>query len=372
MKAYIIYERLFDSQGEFLLVGGIETYLMSLAKVFLSNGIQPEIIQKASKNFVKTIDGIKIRGFKIRRKTYKNLYKSIATEINEADFVVWGLDRCAVPIPHERTISIQHGIPFDYYQIEKKSRQWFYKLGLGRLLKTIQRRNAIKAFETAKYKVCVDYNFWNWYRTYCMPNDESNIYIIPNFAKVDVAPNQNHKDDKIKVVFARRFVRMRGIEAMLKVAAHYHNNKNVEITFAGEGPFLPEIESLKSFDSSITITKYSPEESIQFHKQFDIAIVPSVASEGTSLSLLEAMSAGTAVIATYVGGMTNIIIDGYNGLFVRPNSHKEIIYAIDRLASDRELLETLSRNGVETVKNSFSFETWSLRWTSLINDILSK
>lgn len=373
MKAYIIYERLFNAIGERLLVGGIETYLMNLAKVFIQNDITPIIVQQASVSFKKNVNGIEIRGHIINKgNIYKKLYSTILHEIQDEDFLVWGLDRCAVKVPHERTISIQHGIPFDYYQIEMKSRQIFDKLGLGRLLKSIQRRNAIKAFEVAKYKVCVDYNFWNWYRTFCMPKDEDNITVIPNFATIDSDPNILHHNDVIKVVFARRFVRMRGVEVMIKVAEHYINNPLIQITFAGEGPYLSKIEELQRLDPTISITKYSPEDAVSFHKQFDIAVIPTIASEGTSLSLLEAMSAGTAVICTCVGGMTNIILDGYNGLYVRPGNVNDIISAIDILLKDKYMLDKISRNGVDTVRSSFSHKVWSERWSSLIKEIVEQ
>lgn len=373
MKAYIIYERLFNAIGERLLVGGIETYLMNLAKVFIQNDITPIIVQQASVSFKKNVNGIEIRGHIINKgNIYKKLYSTILHEIQDEDFLVWGLDRCAVKVPHERTISIQHGIPFDYYQIEMKSRQIFDKLGLGRLLKSIQRRNAIKAFEVAKYKVCVDYNFWNWYRTFCMPKDEDNIYVVPNFASVEGCPNLNHEHEVLKVVFARRFVRMRGIEPMLKVVDHYKGNKNIHFTFAGEGPYLSQIEELKTKYGNVSITKYSPGEAVKFHRQFDVAIVPSVASEGTSLSLLEAMSAGNAVISTCVGGMTNIIMDGYNGVFVRPNNANDIIESIDKLMCNRKLLCDIATNGYNTICNAFSFDLWASRWTLIIKEIASK
>ncbi|WP_420491566.1 glycosyltransferase [Neobacillus drentensis] len=51
-------------------------------------------------------------------------------------------------------------------------------------------------------------------------------------------------------------------------------------------------------------------------------------SEGTSLSLLEAMAAKCAEIATNVGGMTNIILDNYNGLIINPDE-SELYLALE-------------------------------------------
>ena len=303
---------------------------------------------------------------------YKRLYQRIKKELTEIDILIWGLDRNAVKVEHERTISIQHGIPFDYYPEEEKTRKKMLDLGLGLTFKMVQRYMARKCFERSKYKVCVDYNFWNWYRTFCLPKDEKNIFVIPNFTEIGEVGTKGNYSGKIRIVFARRFVRMRGIEVFIDVMKHYGNNKDICFTCAGEGPYLKIIEELASKQDNIEITKYSPENSLKFHSQFDIAIVPTIASEGTSLSLLEAMAAGNAVIATCVGGMTNIILDGYNGLFVRPGSADEIIKAIDKLIKDRRYLNYLAENAYNTVNSSFSFEKWRERWGVLLNKILNE
>lgn len=48
------------------------------------------------------------------------------------------------------------------------------------------------------------------------------------------------------------------------------------------------------------------------------------------------MAAGCAVICTNVGGMTNIIIDGYNGLMINPDEDS-LYKALDRLIEDKLL-----------------------------------
>ena len=373
MKCYIIYHHLYDYNGEYKIVGGIESYLLSLGQVMKYYNLSPVIVHRSISDFTKDENGIEIRGYSMpEKKCYKKLYQKIEKELSDEDILIWGLDRNAVKVKHERTISIQHGIPFDYYPEEKKVRKRMLELGLGTAFKTIQRYMARKCFERSKYKVCVDYNFWNWYRTFCLPIDEKNIFVIPNFTEIGDPRVKSRESGKIRIVFARRFVRMRGIEVFIDVMKHYGDNNNISFTCAGEGPYLKKIEELASKQGNIEITKYEPAESLDFHTQFDIAVVPTIASEGTSLSLLEAMAAGNAVIATCVGGMTNIILDGYNGLFVRPGSADDIINAIDKLVNDSEYLNYLAKNAYSTAKASFSFDKWRERWGDVIKMVSSK
>ena len=373
MRAYIIYERFYDHNGDRLLVGGIESYLLALANLLKKKDIQPIIIQYAKNNFKIEHNNILIYGYSVKKNKnlYKQLYDKVERSISHDDIIIWGLDRGAQKIRHLRTISIQHGIPFDYYQEERRSHKIIKKLHLIHVLKWYQRRKAIKSFKRATYKVCVDYNFWNWFRTFCSPEEEKNIYVIPNFTKCCEFRNFPKVQDSFKIVFARRFVRMRGIEVFMNVANYFKNDPRLTFTFAGDGPYLSEIKELQSKSHNINITQYSPEDAVEFHKRFDIAIIPSLASEGTSLSLLEAMSAGDAVICTCVGGMTNVILDNYNGMFVRPNNPQDIIEAIEKLIQCDKLRIELAHNAQVTVQAAFSLTIWEKRWGVILDKIIN-
>ena len=173
-------------------------------------------------------------------------------------------------------------------------------------------------------------------------------------------------DGPIKIVFARRFVQIRGTRLFAPVAKKLLSKyDNIEITFAGEGPDKEYLKSTIGNDERINFCAYRSDESISFHRQFDIAVVPTIYSEGTSLSLLEAMSAQCAVVCTNVGGMTNIILDEYNGLMVSPDEG-ELFSALSRLITDQKLRKYLSKNAYETVNSSFSIKKWQKSWETLI------
>jgi glycosyltransferase involved in cell wall biosynthesis len=79
-------------------------------------------------------------------------------------------------------------------------------------------------------------------------------------------------------------------------------------------------------------------------------------SEGMPYALLEAMASGAAVIATRVGGVPDVIVDGVHGLFVPPYNPLAIARAIQRLAGDRTLLERMTEACRRRVAGSFSSE----------------
>lgn len=77
------------------------------------------------------------------------------------------------------------------------------------------------------------------------------------------------------------------------------------------------------------------------------ALVCSSFSEGFALTLVEAMGAGLPVIATAVGGNTDLVVDGENGLLV-DRTCRDLSAAMRRLLTSPELRERLSRGAAQT------------------------
>ena len=55
------------------------------------------------------------------------------------------------------------------------------------------------------------------------------------------------------------------------------------------------------------------------------------------MTLMEATSTGTAIVATAVGGVPQVITDGVDGLIVPPGDPGALADAIERVASDADL-----------------------------------
>jgi glycosyltransferase involved in cell wall biosynthesis len=86
----------------------------------------------------------------------------------------------------------------------------------------------------------------------------------------------------------------------------------------------------------------------------DLSVLPSE-SEGLPNSVLEAMAAGLAVVATSVGGVPELIENEVSGLLVPPNNPSALSTAILRLLQDESLRQRLSSAGRDCVVTRFSF-----------------
>ena len=71
--------------------------------------------------------------------------------------------------------------------------------------------------------------------------------------------------------------------------------------------------------------------------------VNSSTHEGISLTVLEAMAATLPVVATYVGGNPEVVVDGETGLLVPGRSPRHLAFAMARLLRDPKLRQTMGR-----------------------------
>jgi glycosyltransferase involved in cell wall biosynthesis len=100
----------------------------------------------------------------------------------------------------------------------------------------------------------------------------------------------------------------------------------------------------------------------------DIFVLPS-SVEGLPLALLEAMLARIPVIATRVGGVPEIVVDGSNGLLVDAGSAQQLADTIERLIASPVLRQQLATAGRETVLRDFTETTYLNRLSTLYTDL---
>lgn len=96
----------------------------------------------------------------------------------------------------------------------------------------------------------------------------------------------------------------------------------------------------------------------------DVFVLSSL-SEGLSLSLLEAQSAGLPAVVTRVGGNPEVIKDGYNGFLVPVNDETAFAEALYRLAREENLRVRMGVNARENVVNKFSLDRCIARYEQL-------
>jgi glycosyltransferase involved in cell wall biosynthesis len=134
------------------------------------------------------------------------------------------------------------------------------------------------------------------------------------------------------------------VEAFDKAAAGI---KNISLLVVGQGPEESDLlkRAAKSRFSGRMFFISGKRPLAEYLAAMDIFCMPSL-NEGFGLAVAEAMASGKPCIVSDVGGLTEIVTDGKNGLVVKPASGEELARAIVRLHGDPDLMRNLSREAV--------------------------
>lgn len=143
----------------------------------------------------------------------------------------------------------------------------------------------------------------------------SKIEVVRNgLWDVEAVEQEPWDDDRLKVLFVGRLDRQKGFDTFIDSLAPLSHRLSVRI--AGQavtGTHLPEK------GATVEMLGWLSEPEIRSHlAAADVLVVPS-RWEGFGLVALEAMRASRMVIASHVGGLTEVVQDGVTGLLVPPD-----------------------------------------------------
>ena len=197
---------------------------------------------------------------------------------------------------------------------------------------------------------------------------------IPNGVDINLF-HENRKDLKLKaslgvtglfLLAVGRFAEKKGfkylIDAMPLVIQQYPDIKLALVGFGPEESTLREqVETLKLSGSVVFPGAKSGAELAAYFATADIFIGPSIVvsggdTEGQGIVFVEAMSAKAVVIASDVGGITDMIKDGDTGLVVPQKNSAAIAKSIIRLCGDPALRKSLAENGRRLAEEKYSWE----------------
>ncbi len=162
----------------------------------------------------------------------------------------------------------------------------------------------------------------------------------------------------------------KGQHILIKAIAELHTSKakRVDVLFIGQGKTSDYQNSL--IDLSQKLNVHNQIHFYGFHPDppslmvcFDLVVLTTF-KETFGLVLIEAMSAGTAVIGTEAGGVLEIIDDGNTGFLVEPGNVKELANVIEKLVEDPIVRKTVATNGQKFARSKFNIDN---HYGSLIN-----
>ncbi|QSX40439.1 glycosyltransferase family 4 protein [Shewanella cyperi] len=183
------------------------------------------------------------------------------------------------------------------------------------------------------------------------------------------------------LIFVGRLVKQKGAEDMLRaLAALKYKGINASLMVVGDGP---EYDALRLLATTLAVAErthftgwIAPNSVANYMAAADIFVGPSRqtadgATEAQGLTFIEAMHAGTPVIATAVGGITDLVQHEVTGLLVPEASPDDIVSSIERIMADKTLAENMVKQAKELSQHytrSHTAAEFAKQFDALIQD----
>ena len=167
-----------------------------------------------------------------------------------------------------------------------------------------------------------------------------NVRVIPS--GVDLPAQVGVEAEPAEVLYAGRLSPEKGVLELLDAA------QGLNLVVAGDGPLRDRVPSARGF--------VQHDELQRLYARAAVVACPS-RREGFGVACLEAMAHGRPVVATRVGGLLDLVVDGQTGIVVPPRDPAALRSALERLLADPDLRRRLGAAGRERARTQFSWET---------------
>ncbi len=159
-----------------------------------------------------------------------------------------------------------------------------------------------------------------------------------------------------EVLYVGRLAGEKGVPILFEsMIALREQGLDLHLTLCGDGEARADLEALAERTGvNVTFAGFVDQPTVRRKlAESDIFVLPSFA-EGIPVSLMEAMAIGVPVIATYVGGVVELVEDGVTGQVVHAADPLALADAIARYATDPELCRCVSAGGRARVESEFA------------------
>jgi len=187
---------------------------------------------------------------------------------------------------------------------------------------------------------------------------EQRVSVVPLGLELDplLQISLDHRDGRQAFGFDRsdrvigyvgRFVPIKGLESLVRAFAIVAGRvANVKLLLVGDGERREPLEALADALGVGPMTVFAGwrEDLAAVYGAIDVVAVTSL-NEGTPVALVEAMAAGRPVVATAVGGVPDVVVDGVTGFLVPTADPARVADALERLVRDAALARQMGDAG---------------------------
>lgn len=184
-------------------------------------------------------------------------------------------------------------------------------------------------------------------------------------------------NDVITVGVAKNLKPVYGIDLLLKAVKLLKDEREdikIIIMVAGDGVERRNLEDLsKELEIGEIVNFLGNIDNIKIPEimnEMDIVCLPSY-EESFGVAAVEASSCGRPVLASYVGGLKETVIDGYNGFHFKKGDVKDIKDKLVKLIDDKESMKIMGQNGRKMACSKYDWENNAQIMKKLYDELIN-
>ena len=215
---------------------------------------------------------------------------------------------------------------------------------------------ANSSFTAGKIKALRNVNVeWSPYGTTLETRGEKNHHL---------ASAAHPVNGKFKILFVGRHIERKGICYLIEAAKHLPRDK-FEIRIVGVGDLTEQLKAQAAAvndGAEIIFTgKLSPEDLANEYKTANVFTLPAIVdhkgdTEGLGVVLIEAMELGLPIVASNVGGIPDVVVDGESGILVPEKDPVALADAFKCLEADPTLIQKLLAGARKRIEECFTWD----------------
>jgi N-acetyl-alpha-D-glucosaminyl L-malate synthase BshA len=174
------------------------------------------------------------------------------------------------------------------------------------------------------------------------------------------------------VIHVSNFRPVKRADAVIKIFKRIREQVNARLLLVGEGPDLDRsLRTARELGVGGYVDALGEQDQVQALLSIsDVLLLPSE-QESFGLSALEAMACDVPVVASRVGGLPEVIVDGESGFLHPPDDLEAMAASAVRLLTDDALHERIARAGRRTVETKFCADEIVPRYEAYYDEVLA-
>ena len=176
------------------------------------------------------------------------------------------------------------------------------------------------------------------------------------------------------ILFVGRLIERKGVSHLIRALGTVRRLLPARLVVIGDGPERARLEQVTRETGMAENVEFrgrvSDDELRLAYAAADVFVLPSVLdarqdTEGLGVVLLEAMNYGVPVIASDIGGITDIVLHEQTGLLVPAGDEGALASALSRVLGDAALSRRLGEAGRKRLRDAFSWDRIVDQWENV-------